>query len=125
MSAPTPLLRVLREAHGLLCTPGAWTSGSQARNREGHTVAPTSKAATSFSLYGALVRAGMLHESGFTAAYNLCRRLAGPRSGKVGTDLQSLQFFSDTRGQEACLDLLNSAIDLAVRQAPLEKEPFE
>jgi hypothetical protein len=125
VSAPTPLLRVLREAHGLICPPGGWTSGCQARNREGHSVAPTAATAASFSLYGALVKAGSMHESGFMSAYNLCRKFTGLRPGRKPSDHESLQFFSDTRGQEACLDLLNSAIDLAVRQAPLEKEPLE
>lgn len=117
----TLLLSTLRVAHSLVCSPGTWASGASARTPTGAPCSPSLPYCQSYSLYGALVQASHRTGGGFIPAYNLCRKIAGPWPGREG--LIPLQRWNDTHTQEEVLDLLNAAIDLAIRQQPVALEP--
>lgn len=108
----TRLLEDLRRTRELVKSPNAWTQRVLARDAGGKVCDVTSSAAKSFDILGALTRAMATQQ-----AYGLLARIAG---GNL-----ALWNDSKTREHSHVLALFDSAIDLATRQTPQEKEPLD
>ena len=109
-----PRLLVLRAVRARLSDPSKWARGTMCRDSKGRPTHRGSETAAAWDLLGALFLEGERLGRGLVGAFNLLKAVLGP--------WETIGRFNDTTTHEGLLDLIDSAIDLALRQAPTDKE---
>jgi hypothetical protein len=113
MTSAAQALATLRATRSRLSHPRSWTKGAMARNQHGAPVPADCGTAYAWDLTTALKLESIRHGA-FIKSYHLIQAVVG--------DKTTVAYWNDTTNHAELLAKLDSAIDLAVRQLPAEKE---
>ena len=113
MTSAAQALATLRATRTRLSHPRSWSKGAMARNQHGRPVPADCGTAYAWDLTTTLKLESLRHGA-FIKAYHLVQAVVGVET--------TVAAWNDSTDHATLLAKLDSAIDLAIRQLPPEKE---